>query len=420
MRQRLLLGGLGLFFVLCSTLLVLLPNIPVSAHTSHVSTVLETPTATPNANDILNQAATSVATANQAAMQADREAATTQGIIGLISFMITVFSAIIALIFGLGIWNNVRFSNLNKELKGKLAGVERQESEILETRRALVYLNLGDRLMGQKEYDQAFKIYKKVETLLPADVEINYILGRIYASMKYYEDAVKALSMAISLDPKFVEAYVELGLAYRRRGDTHTGQGAEALRQADYEEAKKTLLKALVHRGDNEEALRILGGLYRRMGKIEDAAGHQGKAVEYYTQALEYYKQAVNVDHNSSYALNNVASLLWYLDQLREARKYFRRTEAIAEGRIEAAHTPDTLWDYYDLSLAQLVLASENKDAAKKQEAMKNFAIAIQLSSSVQFDSALDNLNLLQKAREPIAGLDDMVGQLKHAQANAR
>ena len=57
-------------------------------------------------------------------------------------------------------------------------------------------------------------------------------------------------------------------------------------------------------------------------------------------------------------------------------------------------------WDYYDLALAQLALG-------KTAEARKNYATAIkETPGKVQFDSVLDNLNLLKRATQPIPGAE--------------
>ena len=66
-------------------------------------------------------------------------------------------------------------------------------------------------------------------------------------------------------------------------------------------------------------------------------------------------------------------------------------------------------WDYYDLGLAQLA-------QGKISEAQKSYAIAIkETPGKVQFEGVLDNLYLLQKAKKPMPGLDDIVKMIKAA-----
>ena len=212
---------------------------------------------------------------------------------------------------------------------------------------------------------------------------------------------------------------MELGLAHRRHGDAQKGPDAEALRNTDYDQAIEHLKRAIDLRSNYEDALAALGAVYRRMGDRERDLQHEEKAREYYELAMDYYQQAHNAEPFSSYALGNVASLSWYLGGQKAARSYFVLAEAAARVRImNVGGTAEIYWDYYDLALAQLVIGTVDKNEALKNEALQTYKTAIQLTpGTVQFDSVLNNLCLLQKAPERIDKLDSVVATLEAAKA---
>jgi tetratricopeptide (TPR) repeat protein len=267
-----------------------------------------------------------------------------------------------------------------------------------DTRTALIYLGMGDRLI-EKEPGEAVKIYRKVNELLPHDAQVNYVLGRIYSGVGYYEDAITSFDAALAAQPdNLAQVLKEQGLTYRRRGDALGSSSGSTTGNADYDRAIDCLNRSIALRPDDDDAFGIVGGLYRRKQE--------------YDQALDYYQRAFLLNNRSSYALGNIASLLWYKGKTDEARKYFILTEATAEVRLMNG-LPESYWDYYDRALAQLVLG-------KVQEARKTYESAIKLTpGKVQLSSVLDNLYLLDRAQDQIAGLRDIIKLLEEARARA-
>ncbi len=262
------------------------------------------------------------------------------------------------------------------------------QKEANQTRQALIYIGLGDRLLSQKYTSEALENYKKAGSLLPNDPQINYVLGRIYSSAGDYNAAITTLEASQPEQPTDqAKVLKELGLAYRRRG--------EALKQdTDYDEAILLLKKAIVLNPDDADALAIIGGLYRRRKE--------------YAQAIDFYERAWRANPGLSYALGNLASLSWYLGKSSDALMYFGFTEVAATGRIKKGQS-EGFWDYYDLALAHLA-------TGKIAEAKEAYTKAIQETpGNVQFDSVLNNLYLLQQAPQPMPGLDDVVKMIEDA-----
>ncbi len=390
MQRRHLLLGTAVLIILISSLMMIIPVSHVYASIAHSAIRLVTPTPTPDASTTLQMA--------------QQEETNIQSILSIINILVVVYPILIAIagvvlgVIGFRGYRSIEkqgqdlvdtIKNLEHEAEEKKAAIER-------TQNAIVYLALGDRLSNQKDMRKAIEAYKKAGSLLPDDPQINYVLGRIYSGAGYYEEAIHSFQAAIAAQPRYPEAEMELGLAYRRQGEYQQGPNVQTMRESDYEKAKEHLQKAIELQPDYEDALSTLGGLYRREGDYE--------------RAFEYYRKAYQANHDSSYALGNVASLAWYLGRIDEARKYYERTELVSSMRTMDGHS-EIYWDYYDLALAQLVLG-------KTEEAKKNYQKAIgDTPGVVQFDSVLNVLKFLQNAKEPIAGLNEVIQTLEKEKA---
>jgi tetratricopeptide (TPR) repeat protein len=390
MQRRHLLLGTAVLIILISSLMMIIPVSHVYASIAHSAIRLVTPTPTPDASTTLQMA--------------QQEETNIQSILSIINILVVVYPILIAIAAALlGIFGFRGYRSLEKQGQDLVDTIKKLEQEAEEkkaaierTQNAIVYLALGDRLSNQKDMRKAIEAYKKAGSLLPDDPQINYVLGRIYSGAGYYEEAIQSFQAAIAAQPRYPEAEMELGLAYRRQGEYQQGPNVQTMRESDYEKAKEHLQKAIELQPDYEDALSTLGGLYRREGDYE--------------RAFEYYRKAYQANHDSSYALGNVASLAWYLGRIDEARKYYERTELVSSMRTMDGHS-EIYWDYYDLALAQLVLG-------KTEEAKKNYQKAIgDTPGVVQFDSVLNVLKFLQNAKEPIAGLKEVIQTIEKEKA---
>lgn len=373
MQRSLFLSGVALSLIAVAVLFIALPNTPVLAHSG---IQIETPT--PDATQLVKNA-------NDAVSHA-------QDILNVVNIFAAILAAVLTFLglvagllafFGYKSYGEVHA--LADELRKSLKDVR---AEAGNTREALIYLSVGDRLLDQKNTEEALENYRKAGSLLPKDSQMNYVLGRIYSGVGDYDAAIAALEASHPEETvNQGKVQKELGLAYRRRG--------EALKQeADYDKAMECLKKAINLNPNDSDTFAILGGLYRRKGE--------------YQQAFASYERAWRLNPGWSYPLGNLGSLSWYLGNLNEAKMYFGYTEVAAGGRIKRGQ-PEGFWDYYDLALAQL--ASGNIAEAKH-----TYTEAIKATpSQVQLDAVLNNLYLLQKAPQHLPGLDEIVKMLEDA-----
>ena len=361
---------IALLIIGFSILLIIVPKTLASTHTGMI---IDTPTPTPDANAILNKA-------NDASNQA-QNLITYITVVGVVLAALTIFITaitIITVVFAfLGISSLKDVNEFKEKMHQDLENMHKDADAI---RGSLIYLGLGDRLMskGKGFVKEAIESYRKAGTFSPQDDQINYDLGQIYSGASYFDDAISAFTRATKTNPNFAEAWRELGLAYRRRGE-------EMREPEDSNKALECLKKAIALKPNDDDAYAIIGGLYRRLGD--------------YKRSLANYEQAYRINPASSYALSNMASLSWFLGEVVEAKKYFTDTEIAASTRISKG-TPEGYWDYYDLALAQLVLGKPGAIDSYKQA-----IIATPTPGKENFKSVLDNLQLLQKASTPIQDL---------------
>lgn len=427
MRQKYLRLAIGLLLLLVLSLVIMLPATQALAQLAHTLVPVVTPTPTADASTALQMA--------------QQEETNIQTILSIMSILVVAFPLLFAAVgVALGVYGFRSIRDISKQgqkllkemqklhqeaeekkeaigqmhnalatdikaaegmketieqmqavLTRDIQEVGEKNKEMKRTQMASLNLVLGDRFAAQKETSKAIEAYKKAGSLLQDDPQIHYMLGRIYSSFGYFDDAIASLESATKEETDVPEAEMELGLAYRRRGEYQKGPDAQTLRERDYDKAIEHLQKATQLRTSYEDALGALGGLYRRLKE--------------YGKALACYEQAFEADPRSSYALSNAANLAWYLGLEEKARMYFGLTELVAAARAKADHSQvyEAYWDYYDLALAQLV-------QGKMQEATHNYQKAIaDTPGVVQFDSVLNVLYFLKDAPNPIVGLDEVI-----------
>src|SRR2546421_3091794 len=248
----------ALALLLLSILWITVPHTSASAH--NMVTVVDTPTPTPDANAILNKA-------NDVSNQV-------QNVNTIVTIGLTVVGiafAAIAIVSGVFAYSG--FSSLKdvnetreqvlKDLEGMRKNLEDMHKNAADTQGTLLYLGLGDRLRSEGLTAEATESYRKAGTFLPKDEQVNYVLGRIYSSAGYLDDAVRALGRATEANSANSEAWRELGLVYRRRG-------VQMQDPEDYDKAVECLKKAITLKPDYD-AYAIIGGLYRRKEQYQRA-----------------------------------------------------------------------------------------------------------------------------------------------------
>ncbi|MCD4653563.1 tetratricopeptide repeat protein [bacterium] len=128
------------------------------------------------------------------------------------------------------------------------------------------YYNLGTLLYSRKKYQEAENAFRKAVGIHPIYCAAWYNLGHLYLNKPTPENdkAIVCLKHAINADPSFPDAYIEIGVTYKRKGM--------------YSEAIDAYKKYLSLRPDNPIAYFNLGVSYYRQGQQSEAKSAFKKA----------------------------------------------------------------------------------------------------------------------------------------------
>ena len=168
--------------------------------------------------------------------------------------------------------------------------------------------------------------------------------GREFLLAGNYNDAISALSMAVSLDPKLTEAHNLLGVAYDKKGfadrakdsferavkleedaETLNNLGFSLYQNGNYRAAVDRLKRAAKLAPTDERILNNLGLAYCRLGKVDEAYKaftratgqlngnlNMAKMMERFAReedAIRYYEAAREIDANNTIALRRLTDL---------------------------------------------------------------------------------------------------------------
>jgi tetratricopeptide (TPR) repeat protein/TolB-like protein len=265
----------------------------------------------------------------------------------------------------------------------ELAGIEGNPEQCLEKAKSL---------LEQNDTSLAVLFLEKALSIRPKYPEAYYCLGLIRLDQTRLEDAVLEFEKAIELEPDFVEAYKALGQTYAR------------LRL--YPKSLKAYETVLQLKPDAPGIYRKIGNMYFLKGRYNDSKKYYLKAIEqdpedvygYYwlgvlnraqgnrDEAVSWFKRALKIDPENNQARYSLVSELrlegwnlWVAGKYRQAEKqftleieylptpdaYFYR--ALSKGRIALHHTKDYLPAIKDY-LTGLRLAEENQGPFRNRE----------------------------------------------------
>jgi len=168
--------------------------------------------------------------------------------------------------------------------------------------------------------------------------------GREFLLAGNYNDAISALSLAVSLDPKLTEAHNLLGVAYDKKGfadrakdsferavkleedaETLNNLGFSLYQNGNYRAAVDRLKRAAKLAPTDERILNNLGLAYCRLGKVDEAYKaftratgplngnlNMAKMMERFAReedAIRYYEAAREIDSSNTIALRRLSDL---------------------------------------------------------------------------------------------------------------
>ncbi len=159
------------------------------------------------------------------------------------------------------------------------------------------YYQRGNAYYELKQYDKALTDYSTAYNMGYQKNEVMFFrMGTILKENKNYLTALDYFNKAVSIDKKYIEAYLELGNLY--------------LLNEDYKNAKENYEKALTIDPNYPEVNFALGEIEMRSGNYGDAAVFYEKAIKLDTTSnLKYYYQLGMAYNSLKDSVNTIKNL---------------------------------------------------------------------------------------------------------------
>jgi predicted O-linked N-acetylglucosamine transferase (SPINDLY family) len=224
--------------------------------------------------------------------------------------------------------------------------------------------------------------------------------GKTLLQLKRAGEACEALERAASLDPQYVDAYNELGLARAEAGSLQAAEAAfrKALSlQPNYWEAHNNLGLLLHRLGRDEEAAQSLRRALEIEPRAPEVLGNLGlvlRAQRRAAEAAEVYRAALVLSPKDPALLTNLGNALSDLSRNEEALNCFRDAVAVAPNYADA---------YYNWGSLHL-------RAERFQEAADKFRSALGIDPHLA-----DAENGLASALHDLGHIDDAIAACRRA-----
>ncbi|MCC7206611.1 MAG: tetratricopeptide repeat protein [Anaerolineae bacterium] len=286
--------------------------------------------------------------------------------------------------------------SLETRLEDEMKGVHERADRAI---RALTIVQLGEQQMEMRNWKAALRTFEEAYALDPDNRAVNYFLGELYVMQRNLRKGEEHLRRAQNDGETYPPAEAALAYALRLQGDALTDVEA---RNFYYSQAERRYLNAvrcdaLVRDINGESVYGMLGNLYRREGRIEDAE--------------RCFEQAERITPHNCYPAHNLGML--YLSQNRpdRARPYFERVIKLANNRLEG--TPSDFWARFNLVTALAALG-------RSDQATKELDILLEPTHTRgPLESFRGGLRTLEHLPEPPAGVEQMIARVEEAIARA-
>jgi tetratricopeptide (TPR) repeat protein len=266
--------------------------------------------------------------------------------------------------------------------------------------RSLTIVQLGEQQMEMRNWRAALRTFEEAYKLDPDNRAVNYFLGELYVMQRNLRKGEEHLRRAQNDGETYPPAEAALAYALRLQGDA---LGDVEERNFYYAQSERRYLNAvrsdaLVRDINGESVYGMLGNLYRREGRIEDAE--------------RCFEQAERITPHNCYPAHNLGMLYLSQNQPDRARPYFERVIQLANNRLEG--TPSDFWARFNLITAFAALG-------RSEEAMKELDILLEPTyTRGPLESFRGGLRTLEHLPEPPPGIEQMISRVEEAIARAQ
>ncbi len=207
--------------------------------------------------------------------------------------------------------------------------------------------NKANALLGMKDYRGAINYYQQAIATNPKSVESYINMGIAYKEMNMPDSAIKVINIGIQINPKSSEAYLNLGTCYSSLND--------------FNNAILNFKKAIELNPKFAEAYIDLGDVYNRMNRLDDAEKTFLKGYELNPQIPEasfnlgyFYIKKQDYNNGMSYLIKAANLRPNYLDALINisfcASKLGRYQDVIDYAQKAIAVNPNIPDLYYNIA----------------------------------------------------------------------
>ena len=257
-------------------------------------------------------------------------------------------------------------------------------------------LAFAKKLLKNKNFEKAEKLYKKILREFPNNFDANYFLASIKAQKNNFLDSKFYMEKALSVNPNLPELNNNLGLIYLNLNET--------------EKSISFFKKAIELNKNYILAYTNLGMAYVSLKKVPDAK--------------QSYLKAIEIDPNNLLANYNLANLFKRLGDHENSETYYKKSIEINPNHLPSYNN---IMDLYDKSnqnkkLDKLISTAEN--IFKNHQVINSFKAKL-LYKKKQYEevvSLLENVNFLpeqiiqkQASYEVLAKSYDKIGNYEKA-----
>jgi len=217
-------------------------------------------------------------------------------------------------------------------------------------------------------YEEAINFFKQAIDTDPKYADAYIEMGYCYNKIGRYNEAIECFKQAIRIEPDYARAHYNLGIIYDDLGRYY--EAIECYKQAirikpDYAEAHCNLGNSYINLGRYNEAIES----YKQAIRIEpdDAYVHCALGGAYYDlgryyEAIECYKQAIRIEPDDAYVHCALGGAYYNLGRYNEAIDCFKQAIRI---------NPDYASAHFTLGLTYLIIEDKGS-ALEEYKILKN------------------------------------------------
>jgi len=268
----------------------------------------------------------------------------------------------------------------NQEAKRELLKLE----QIIEINPSQAQLNEAMQSYSSGKFQEALYATQFLIKNFPNDPLLFNLIGACYSELGQIEFAINSFEKAIALNPKYIEAHYNLGVAFQKTRKTdnaiecykeaingkhaypsaHNNLGLISLGCGNLDSAIKSFEWAIAYNPEYAEAHNNLGAAFQELNKIDEA--------------IKQYKKAVTINPLYAQAFNNLGISCQSIGMKDEALNHYERAIAIESNFPEAHFNLSILKKYIkgDIQISKMESLQSSAGLDQSGQIFLNFALS--------------------------------------------